>query len=201
MLLALPACSISAKNWDRTKAHLAANTTSAVFSLGAFALGGLPGVLLFFGGIVVGCVVDTTLEPEPEVVSKETVTVVQVPTPLPDGTPRKPRTDTFVTTGGGARGDLKIPGPSGFRDLTEAVSWWEQVKRALQFTFWVVVAMLVATAALANDKLRAKVLSLLRWVVSIGGVGLKAGAVAVAKLRVRKGRMPPAPPSERPPGT
>lgn len=170
LCLALPLLQgcITAKQWERFRAHGTASTFSVVLGGLAVAIGGMVGLAVAGGGLLGGVMIDQALEPAPEVHVK--TVVVQVPPPLPDGTPAKPVVNTYQCESG----SLKLPG--GFEVPTPAVAWYERLWIALQVVWWVFVAFFI----LSHAKLRGALLGVLRW--SWEAAGRKATAL-ISMLR------------------
>lgn len=199
----LPGC-ISAKQWERARAHGTSSTFAAVLGGVGVALGGWVGLAVFGTGVLGGVVIDQALEPEPEVHHEKTTTVVQLAPPAPDGTPQKPRVDTYTTKADGstshdgARGDLKLPDPAKFvGNLPEELTGWERIKRALAVIAWWGAGLLVLVAALSNDRLRARIFGVLGWALGALGRGLAKGATAACR-KLKELRARPGPPPESP---
>jgi hypothetical protein len=195
IVLLLPGCTITAKQWERFRAHGTASVFSLVMGGLAVALGGPVGLAVGGGGLLGGVLIDQALEPEPTVIVKKTTTVVQHPPPLPDGTPQQPRVDTYTTqddgetTHDGARGNLKLRAPTNLPSVPEVFGWWEQTKRILGHVAWALAAVVLLTAALSNDWLRRKLFAFLASAAVSVPRGFTALGRAIAERR--KGRMPP----------
>lgn len=202
LALALSPGCISQKQWENTRAHLFATTFAALLGGLAAVITGGTGLLVFTGGVLGGTVIDQALEPEPEVHHEKTTTVVQLAPPAPDGTPQKPRVDTYTTKADGstshdgARGDLKLPDPARLlRDLPPQLTGWEKFKGALVEVVWAVVILALLVAALSNDKLRGRIFGVLGWLLGAIGRGAAKGAQAAGK-KLRELRKQPHPPSD-----
>jgi hypothetical protein len=196
----LHGCQVAQRQWDRTRAPLAGTSVAVAFGALGVAITGPIGLAVAASGVLGGTLVARTLEPAPEEHERKTTTVVQVPPPLPDGTPQKPRVDTYTTLDDGAqhhdgaRGDLKLPAPDaalrgavGQLELTA----WEKFKRALWAVAWAVVGVALAVALVTHPRSRAALWGLLCFALGFVGRGLaKLWALARASRRPR----PPAPP-------
>lgn len=109
LVLALPCSSCTDTGYQKFKEHGAAATTAAVGGMLSVVVGGPAGIPIFAGAVFLAMLVDAELAPPEKV--KERVYVVQTPVPAKDGTPGKPRVDTFDTSETGKKGNLELPAP------------------------------------------------------------------------------------------
>jgi hypothetical protein len=145
----------SAAGYQRFKAHGAAAMTSGVGGAGAVAIGGPAGLAVFGAGVLLAVIVDQTLEPEPEEHTRTVTTVVQIPPPLPDGTPAKPVVQSFVNREAGPAPDnLKLPGVF---NLPNPLTWGERLWLALCTVWWVIVGLFVIFYVLKHPKVRSAI--------------------------------------------
>jgi hypothetical protein len=109
LVLALSCSSCSETGYQKFKEHGAAATTAATGGMLSVVVGGPAGIPIFAGSVFLAMLIDAELAPPEKV--KERVYVIQTPTPAKDGTPGRPRVDTFDTSETGKKGNLELPPP------------------------------------------------------------------------------------------
>lgn len=197
LTLALLLCSCSTTQFQRLKAHGAAVGIGLAGGALAVATGGTAGLALAGTGLAGGVMADQALEPEPEVHVERVTTVVQVPPPLPDGTPAKPRVQSFVDRAQTPAPDnLKLPG--GFQVPTP-VGFWDRVWLALQVVWWVCVASAAIVFLLTHPRALSVAWGLVRCAFGLAQNAVKTAWMAIRAPIKRANDPPTAPPDPEKP--
>lgn len=176
-LATLPGC-ISAKQWERLRAHSTATIFSTVIGGLAVVIGGPIGLAVAGGAVLGGVAIDHVLEPEPEVVVRTVTTVVQLQPEAADGTQAKPVVRTFVD-----EDPDKLPDAIdlGKKLGGEQLGWIDRTWKAIK-VLGIVLAILVAVGALLLHHWRGVLGFLCYLPGALWRAGAK-GAEAIQKLR------------------